>query len=93
MAATEKFYNGVSSDNVSVDAPATDAFAITPDDASELTYITRAIFVGLDGDIKVKMKDGTAVTFQNCVAGSVLPIRASQVYATGTTATGLIGLI
>ena len=93
MAAIEKFHDGVSIDNVSVDAPATDAFAITPDDVAELTYITRAIYVGWNGDIVAKMKDGTTVTFQNCVAGSILPIRARQVYATDTTASGLIGLI
>ena len=93
MGAKEKFYNGVSQANVAVDEPVTDAFTITPDDNSELIYITRAIYVGLDGDIAVQMLDGTTITFQNCVAGSVLPFRIKKIFATGTTATGLIGLI
>jgi len=32
------------------------------------------------------------VTFQNLPAGSLLPVRATRIFATRTTATGILGL-
>jgi len=73
------------------DAPAADAFAITPG-SSALSLVTRAIYVGADGDVVVTMLAGTTVTFADVPAGSVLPIRVSHVLAS-STASALIGLI
>jgi len=73
------------------DAPASDAFVITPG-SSPLPLVTRAIYVGTDGDIVVTMLAGTSVTFAHVAAGSMLPLRASHVLS-GTTASGLIGLV
>lgn len=73
--------------------PATDAFAITPSDVAEFTYVTRAIYVGGTGNITVIMQDGTQVLFAAVPTGYVLPVKVRQVLATGTTATNLVGLI
>jgi hypothetical protein len=35
---------------------------------------------------------GATVTFQNLPAGSLLPVRATRIFATRTTATGILGL-
>ena len=71
---------------------ATDAFAITPSDGTQMATHVRAIYVGGDGDIVVKMPSGD-VTFTGVLAGSLIPVQTSWVKATGTTATSMIGLI
>lgn len=74
------------------DAPAGSAAAITPDNSTDLTDTTRAIYVGTAGDLTVDMEDdGTNVTFQNVPVG-ILPIRVTRVYATGTGASDLVAL-
>lgn len=75
------------------DAPATDAFEITPSDSTNFNENCRAIYVGTGGDITLVTKGGQTVTFVQVPSGAILPIRASRVNATGTDADDLIGLI
>ena len=71
--------------------PAQSAVAITPSDASNLARESRGIWVGGAGDLKVDMVGtGTGVTFVGIPAGSLLPLRVSKIYATGTTATDIV---
>lgn len=72
--------------------PAQSAAAITPNDSVDLTVATRGIYVGSAGDVKVDMLGSGTVTFTSLQAGTVLPVRATRVYSTGTDATGLIAL-
>lgn len=72
--------------------PCDNAFAITPSDSTDFTYVSRGIYVGVSGDIMAVMADGTAVLFKNAVAGSILPLRCSRVNSTGTSATNLVGI-
>lgn len=72
--------------------PADDAEAITPHDVNELQHITRALYVGGAGAVVVVMRNGAQVTLSGVGAGTLLPIRIKQVRATGTTASGLVGL-
>jgi hypothetical protein len=72
--------------------PAVHAFAITPHDANDLDYVTRGIYVGGAGNLKVTMLGGETVTFTGVAAGQIYPIRASRVFATLTTATSLVGV-
>lgn len=81
-----------SPDKGSVMAPASGAFSITPADGSDVTWITRGLYVGASGDVKVDMEDGTTVTFTSLSAGVIHPIRAKRVYSTGTTATSILGV-
>lgn len=71
--------------------PVSQAFAITPHDSTNFTRETRGIYVGGAGNI-VAILNGAAVTFSNVPAGAILPIRATRVNATNTTATALVGL-
>jgi len=73
--------------------PAINAAAVTPDDSNDLTYMTRALWVGGAGNVTVIMQGGgAAVTFSGVTAGTVLPIRVSRVKSTSTTATLIVAL-
>jgi len=73
-------------------SPLTHAVAVTPHNTNELSYVTRAVYVGGLGDVAVTMQDSGNVTFADVPAGTILPIRVKIVKATGTTATDIIGL-
>jgi len=76
----------------SLSAPALFAEPVSPSDSTSLALATRAIYVGGAGDLRARMASGGDVTFRNLQAGAVYPFRLEQVFATGTTATNLIGL-
>ena len=76
-----------------LDAPASGAVAVTPDDATDLGEVTRALYVGVAGDIAVVMKSGQEVSFTGVAAGTILPLRIARVKATGTTAGNIVGLV
>jgi hypothetical protein len=73
-------------------APSEYAVTIQPSDSSGLPYATRAIYVGTAGDLRVRMLGHSEVTFVNIPQGAVLPLRVTQVFATGTTAANMVGL-
>jgi hypothetical protein len=73
--------------------PAYNAFSITASDSTNLPATTRAIYIGVSGNMSVVMADGGVVQFSNIPAGAMLPLRVIRVNATGTSAAGLIGLI
>ena len=68
------------------------AFPITPSNANPLERPTRALYVGVTGNVRVQLVNGTVVTLTGLVAGIVHPIKVIQVYASGTTATNILGL-
>jgi hypothetical protein len=76
----------------SLTSPPEDAAAIIPDDGQDLATATRAVWVGGGGDLRLRMLGGAEVTLQGVAAGSLLPLRVARVFATGTTATALVGL-
>ena len=79
--------------NPATQAPANSAFAITPHYTEELSFVTRAVYVGVSGDVVAKLDgDYAAVTFKNVAAGSILPIRA-RLITTASTATDMLGLV
>lgn len=78
-----------------LDSVCFDGFAITPSDSNTYSQPTRAIYVGLSGNLSVQMvgydNSNTNLTFANVLAGTMLPIRVQKVYA-NTTAAFLVGL-
>lgn len=72
--------------------PASRAFAVSPNDSTDLTNYTRALYIGGAGAVKVDTTGGDTVTFSAVPVGTVLPICVKRVYNTGTTATLIIGL-
>lgn len=75
-----------------LESPAENARAITPNDSNDLSNATRSLYIGGAGNVKVDMVSGDTITFTGVVGGTIIPIRIEKVYATGTTATGLVGL-
>jgi len=73
-------------------SPASNAFAITPHDTNDLAIMTRGIYVGASGDLKVTLSGGTTVTFVDLAAGMIHPLRVVRVFAAGTDATGIVGV-
>ena len=74
-------------------APSEFCFSITPSDIEDLSYATKAIYVGEGGDITLRSLRGNEdVTFRNVSSGMILDVRALAVRATGTTALDLVGL-
>ncbi len=76
----------------SLTSPPENGTAVIPDNSTDLVHVTRAIYVGGGGDLALRLLDGTDLVFANVAAGSLLPIRAARVLATGTTATRIVGL-
>ncbi|MEM9224102.1 MAG: hypothetical protein AAGB11_17100 [Pseudomonadota bacterium] len=74
-----------------LNAPAANAFVITPSN-TDITHVTRAIYVGGAGDLEVRMVGGVRLTFTGLNAGTVLPCSVDRVFPTETTATDIIGL-
>jgi hypothetical protein len=72
--------------------PAVHGYAITPDNNTDLAYTTRAIWVGGAGAVKVTLFGGDTVTLSGVAAGTLLPLRVTRVFSTGTDATLMVGL-
>lgn len=77
---------------VAPNGPAADAAAVTPSDTTDLATSSRFLYVGGAGDVIVTTTGGETVTFKAVPVGTVLPVRASRVLATGTTATNLVSM-
>ena len=71
-------------------APAHGAVSVTPSDATELP-VTRGLYVGVAGNLRVKMTDGQTVTLV-AAANGYHPLQVIQVLSTSTTATDIVAL-
>ena len=67
------------------------AASVTPSDSAEIP-ITRSLFIGTNGNIKVTMADGQEITFINLTAGTIFPIQVVKVWSTETTVTSIVAL-
>jgi hypothetical protein len=53
---------------------------------------TRRLYIGVSGDVKVDLEDsGQGIVFKAVPVG-MLDVRASKIYAAGTTATNIVAL-
>ena len=88
MVATNNFARHQSTDR----SPYSHGAAITPHDTNELTNVTRGIYVGGAGNVKVTTVDGDTITYVAVPVGTTLDVQAKIVFATLTTATNLLAL-
>ena len=75
-------------------APATMLRAVSTSDTVVLPLgPCKAFVIGTGGNVAVIAEDDTsAVTITGLQAGQFVPVRAKQILATGTTATGIVAL-
>ena len=71
-----------------ISAPPSNAIQVTPSDTAELPYVTRAIYVGTQGDVRLQTQNGQDVIYKDLIGTKV--VRATRIYATGTTASALV---
>ncbi|MEL7091924.1 MAG: hypothetical protein AAFN94_09340 [Pseudomonadota bacterium] len=74
-------------------SPVQGGFDVVPADGADLGQVTRALMVTGAGDVAVTLKNGDQITLPGLTAGVIYPVRAARVWATGTTATGIKGLV
>lgn len=73
-------------------SPVAHGAAVTPDDTDDLEWVTRCLMVGQSGDVTCDLLGGETITFTSLQPGSLYPFRVKRVYATGTTASNIVGL-
>ena len=88
MAAATDDYSGCS---ISPVGPCRRAAAVAPADGTDLGNVTRALYIGVTGDVVIITQGGDTVTLKAVPVG-LLSIAAARVKATGTTATNIIAL-
>ena len=67
---------------------------MTPSDATDLSAVAKALYVGIAGDVRLipaGTSDDTAVTLRNHPVG-YLAVQTRRVLATGTTADAVLAL-
>jgi hypothetical protein len=73
--------------------PAGSSEAVTPHDTNPLAGgPTRSLYVGVAGDIVVRLEDDTTDRTFKAVAVGYHPLRVTHVRATGTAATDIVAL-
>lgn len=72
--------------------PATGTIAVTPSNSQNLAKDSRALYVGVTGDVAIMATDGSIAIFANVPVG-IFPVQVRRVFATGTTATGIVALL
>lgn len=73
------------------DAPSWDIVPVTPSDDDDLAIMPRAFYAAVAGNIRVMTAAG-AVRVVPIGAFQIIPTIIRRVYATGTTATGIVAL-
>ena len=77
----------------SITAPPSNAYAITPSDATDLSVPCRAIWIGGAGNLSVDfVNSGSTIVLNGAVAGDMVWVRVKRVRSTSTTATNLVCL-
>lgn len=77
---------------------ATHGVAVTPSDSAQIldansnVVASRMLYIGGAGTLKIQTDKNQALTFGAVVAGTIIPIETSKVFATGTSATNIIAL-
>lgn len=73
--------------------PGQQAYEITTTDVTAFASPFRALYIGGAGNVALITFQGTSITFNGLLAGSILPMGGQRVNQTNTTATNLVGLL
>lgn len=75
----------------SLESPASHILEVTPSDTEDLPVASRALNVASEGIVRVTTVGGDTANV-SVVAGVPFPIRCTRVWASGTTASGIVAL-
>ncbi len=75
----------------SLSSPPSYLISVSPSDADDLPTASRALNVAETGTVRVTTVGGSTATLV-IAAGVTFPIRAQRVWATGTTAAGIVAM-
>lgn len=67
------------------------AVAVVPDDDTDLTKVTRGLYVGVSGDVECNI-GGVTVIFTAMAAGIIHPVSVTRVLDSNTTATNIVAI-
>jgi hypothetical protein len=76
--------------SASATVAAWNAVGVTTSDVTVIP-VTRSLYIGVSGDLAVRMSEGSTITFKNVPVG-IFPIQVDQVLSTGTNASQIIAL-
>lgn len=88
MAATDPLQGF----NQTIDSPARSLVAVSPSDSADLSFVTKALWIGVGGNVQVIDMGGTTTILVGCQAGQIIPVRVARVMATNTTATSIVAM-
>ncbi len=71
--------------------PARRLHEVTPSDTADLPWPARALTCLVEGDVRVTSSGGDTATL-HMFAGGCLAVQVRRVWATGTTATGIVAM-
>ncbi|MBY4895366.1 hypothetical protein KUL25_21605 [Rhodobacteraceae bacterium N5(2021)] len=77
---------------IGLESPATLLVPVTPNDGTDLTMPSRAINVAQSGSVRITTTGGSTATVY-IAAGIGFPVRATRIWATGTTATDIVVML
>ncbi|NRA29170.1 MAG: hypothetical protein HRU11_02830 [Parvularculaceae bacterium] len=73
-------------------SPPSRGMAVSPDDGADLAFAIRGLMVSTAGDVALVTTRGDTITMPALQPGVQYAVLSTRVLATGTTATGLVGL-
>ncbi|MEM9839328.1 MAG: hypothetical protein AAF830_09255 [Pseudomonadota bacterium] len=76
----------------SLTSPPSRGTSVTPSDSADLPYTLKAFMVSVAGDVSVLTTGGDVLTLPACQPGLQYAVLATRLRATGTTASGIVGL-
>lgn len=88
MALTDPNFNF---SKTSIVGPGNSFAAITPHASTDIA-LTRAVYVGVGGDIAAVGADNVPIVFKDVPTGTMLPIRVRRINAVGTDATDMVAI-
>ncbi len=75
-----------------LDGPYRGGEVVVPHASNDLTVVSRAIYVGVTGNVAVVLADGAVLTLVAVQAGTTLRVQAKRINAVNTTATTMVSL-
>jgi hypothetical protein len=66
--------------------------AVTPSDSTDLAFVSRGILVAVSGNVQIMGKNDSVTCVLFLAAGIIHPIMATRIYATNTSATGIVAV-